>query len=186
MKKRILQSTKLLGAGLAAVVLAAFMAVPVLHRNGSIQTDIWINAPPQAVWKVLTTTADYAAWNPMITQIDGPLRVGSVIKFTNGSGSNAMTFHPTVLAVRPNQELCWKGYVWRPGLFDGEHRFLLEGSGSRTHFVQSENFTGLLAGRLSQGIVRETAAHMEAMNVALKTRVEASLISKRSLEAPAK
>ena len=172
MKKRALKLAKRLGAGLAALVLAAFALVLLLHRNRSVQADVWIDASPQAVWKVLTTTADYAAWNPMITQMDGPLRVGRVIKFTNGSGPNAMIFYPSVLAVRPNQELCWKGSVWRPGFFDGEHRFLLEAKGRRTHFVQSENFTGLLAGRLSQEIVSETATQMQAMNLALKTRVE--------------
>ena len=60
-----------------------------------------------------------------------------------------------------------------PGIFDGEHSFVLENRGQQTHFVQSEKFTGLFAGRLTQDILRETAGRMRAMNVALKTRAEA-------------
>jgi hypothetical protein len=70
------------------------------------------------------------------------------------------------------QELEWKGKVLVPGLFDGEHRFLLEQQGNRTHLVQSELFTGLLVGKLTQGILSETADQMHAMNEALKQRAE--------------
>ena len=83
-----------------------------------------------------------------------------------------MTFHPKILRVRAAQELTWKGNVLVPGLFDGEHRFLLEKQGDNTHLIQSEEFTGLLAGKLTQGVIRETSDQMKAMNVALKQRSE--------------
>ena len=86
-----------------------------------------------------------------------------------------MTFRPTVLVVKIDQEIRWKGYVWMPGIFDGEHSFVLENRGQQTHFVQSEKFTGLFAGRLTQEILRETASRMQAMNLALKARTEASI-----------
>jgi hypothetical protein len=59
-----------------------------------------------------------------------------------------------------------------PGLFDGEHRFFLEKQGDKTHLVQSEEFTGLLAGKLTQGVLRETSEQMKRMNIALKQRSE--------------
>ena len=103
----------------------------------------------------------------------GQLHEGGVIEFTNGAGTDAMTFRPTILVVHADQELRWKGYVWMPGIFDGKHSFVLENRGEQTHFVQSEKFTGLFAGRLTQEILRETASRMQAMNVALKIRAEA-------------
>lgn len=41
----------------------------------------------------------------MISRMTGELREGNVIEFTEGSGSDGMTFHPTILRVHPAQEL---------------------------------------------------------------------------------
>lgn len=156
----------------AVLSVFALLSLLALHKNSSIQTDIWINALPQQVWQVLTTTADYPSWNPMISHLAGQLREGNVIEFTEGAGSDSMTFHPRILRVRAAQELKWKGSVLFPGVFDGEHRFLLEGQGNKTHLIQGEEFTGLLAGKLTQGVLRETSEQMKAMNIALKQRSE--------------
>ena len=155
------------------IVCVGVLALLFLHHDGSIETDIWIDSPPQTVWKVLTATADYPGWNPEISRLDGELVEGKVIEFAEGSGQDAMVFHPVVLAVRPGRELRWKGALWVPGLFDGEHRFQLEASGNRTHFIQSEQFTGILVGKLAEDALKETAGSMKAMNVALKARAEA-------------
>jgi hypothetical protein len=143
-----------------------------LHKNTSLRTDIWIDSSPQQVWQVLTATADYPSWNPMISNLTGELREGNRIEFTEGTGSDSMTFHPKILRVRNAQELRWKGYVLVPGLFDGKHRFVLEKQGSKTHLIQSEDFSGLLSGRLAGSILRETSDQMKAMNIALKQRSE--------------
>ena len=108
----------------------------------------------------------------MISRLTGELREGNVIEFTMGAGSNEMTFHPKIMRVRPAQELRWKGNILVPGIFDGEHQFFLEKQGNMTHLIQSEEFTGLLAGKLTQGVLRETSAQMTAMNTALKQRSE--------------
>jgi hypothetical protein len=157
---------------LAVLFGCALLCLLALHKNTSIRTEIWIDNSPQQVWQVLTATADYPSWNPMISHLVGDLRQGNVIEFTEGAGSDSMTFHPKILCVRAAQELRWKGNVLVPGLFDGEHRFLLEKQGDKTHLIQSEQFTGLLAGRLTQGVIRETSDQMKAMNVALKQRSE--------------
>ena len=125
MNKRLGNALKRLSVGLTGLGMASLLTVLALHRNSAIRTDVWINAPPSAVWRVLTATDEYPKWNPMISRLDGRLRVGSVIEFTEGTGPDSMTFRPTILAVRPEQELRWEGHVGRPGLFDGEHRFTL-------------------------------------------------------------
>ena len=173
-RKHIFTLMKRVAASLATVVLVALLAVLSLHQDGELRTDIWINRPPHAVWKVLTTTADYPAWNPEITRMDGQLSAGKVIELTSGSGTEALTFHPLILAVHTDQDIRWKGHVWLPGIFDAEHSFVLEGHGNQTHFIQSEKFTGLFVGRLTQDILQQTAIRMQAMNRALKIRTEAS------------
>jgi hypothetical protein len=159
---------------IAALFCVAFAALLALHHDGAIETDVWIDRPPQTVWTILTATADYPRWNPEITRLDGALVVGNVITFTEGSGDAAMVFRPTVLTVNPGHELKWRGSVGMPGLFDGEHRFRLEADGARTHFIQSERFSGILVGKLSDDVLQNTAASMRQMNAALKARAEAS------------
>jgi len=143
----IKRTMKVLRRFLTCVALMFGLALAslfVLHKDGSVQTEVWINSSAQQVWRVLTTTGEYPSWNPVISRLDGQLCEGNVIEFTVGSGSDAMVFHPRIISVREDQELKWKGYIWIPGIFDGEHRFYLERRGSRTHLIQSERFTGLL------------------------------------------
>jgi hypothetical protein len=154
-------------------VCVALLALLALQHDASIETGIWIDRPPQTVWKVLSDTADYPRWNPEISRLDGELAEGKVIEFAEGSGPDAMVFHPTALVVRPERELRSKGALWVPGLFDGEHRFQLEAAANRTHFIQSERFTGILVGKLSEGALSDTAGLMKQMNAALKARAEA-------------
>lgn len=158
--------------GFAGVVFLGFLAILALHHNGSIETEILIDSPPQTVWTVLTATDDYPLWNPEISQLRGQLREGNVIEFVEGTGPDAMVFHPTILVVQAVRELRWKGHVWFPGIFDGEHHFILETVGNKTRFVQGETFTGILAGTLTQSVLRDTGDNMHAMNVALKKRAE--------------
>lgn len=151
----------------SAFVVAGLVAIYVCHADRAISTDILIHNSPQSVWQVLTVTSEYPSWNPMISRISGDLREGNVIEVDEG-----MVFHPQVLAFRIDRELRWKGHVWIPGIFDGEHRFVLEAQGEYTRLIQSENFTGILAGRLTRGIIDETVEAMQEMNRALKTRAE--------------
>jgi hypothetical protein len=158
--------------GVAGLVFAALLAILSLHHDGSIETDILIDSPPQDVWHVLTAAQDYGSWNPEITRLNGDIKEGNVIEFVEGSGQDAMIFHPRILVVRPDRELRWKGYVWVPGIFDGEHRFILQAAGNKTRFFQGETFTGILAGKLTDDVLQSTIVSMQAMNVALKKRAE--------------
>ncbi len=54
----------MLWAGSALAV--ALLILVAIHSNGSIETDAWIDRPPEDVWKVLTATSSYGSWNPMI------------------------------------------------------------------------------------------------------------------------
>ena len=169
---RVVRLLMFLAGGALAV---AFLALVALHSNGSIETDVWIDRSPENVWKVLTATSSYGSWNPMICRLSGDLRVGNKIEFVEGpSPSDGMVFHPTVLVANPARELTWKGHVWIPGIFDGKHSFILEGTGSKTHFIQREQFSGLFGGKPTKSILVETSRQMAAMNLALKSRVESN------------
>ena len=86
-----------------------------------------------------------------------------------------MTFKPTVTVLRPEQELRWLGRLLVPGIFDGEHYFVLASHrGDRTMFTQGETFNGVLVGVFG-GMLSATEAGFEAMNESLKRRAEGSV-----------
>ena len=142
----------------------------------SIETSIEIDAPPKRVWEVFSDFASYPDWNPFVAYLTGRVEVGDRIeaRLTPPDGK-AMTFTPRVVAFTPEKELRWLGNLLMPGLFDGEHQFLLEPiDGTRTRFIQREDFTGVLVPLVLRMVGTSTRAGFEAMNTALKQRVEES------------
>lgn len=111
-----------------------------------LETQIEIEAPVERIWSLLIDFPSYCRWNPFVRSIEGNPTVGQALNiFIQPPGSNGMRFRPTVLAVEPNRELRWKGKLFLPGLFDGEHYFTLEPkSQGRLVFHQGEVFSGLL------------------------------------------
>ena len=84
-----------------------------------------------------------------------------------------MTFKPTVLKAEANHELRWLGHLLLPGLFDGEHIFIIETLGAESvRFTQREVFKGLFVPFLANAFYNKTLAGFEAMNQSLKARAE--------------
>ncbi|HWQ18580.1 MAG TPA: SRPBCC domain-containing protein [Methanotrichaceae archaeon] len=142
----------------------------ITHR--AIHTEVIINASPSRVWQTLMDFGSYPQWNPFILQVTGSARQGEKLKVQMHAGSRTMTLHPTVLAVQPERELLWLGSLFIPGIFDGEHSFIIEPLGKdRVRMVQSETFNGLLI-PFSGSLLNETERSFRAMNQALKKRAE--------------
>jgi hypothetical protein len=139
-----------------------------------IHTDIEIAATPERVWAILTDFAAYPQWNPFIRSIEGQPERGATLKVRiQASGAKAMTFRPTVLVAEPGRELRWLGRLLVSGLFDGEHRFVIQPSPAGTvRFEQGERFTGLLVGFLQRSLDQDVKRGFREMNLALKRRVE--------------
>lgn len=83
-------------------------------------------------------------------------------------------------AVKPGEELRWRGSLPIPGLFVGEHYFRVEpapgssgssGAQAGTRFVHGERFSGLLL-PLVGGMLKDTEKGFVSMNEALKKTVE--------------
>ena len=141
-----------------------------------IRAQVDIEAPPEAVWKVLMDFDSYPSWNPFIRRVDGRAVVGSKLRARlEPPTGRGMTFRPTVTTFRPGEAFGWLGRLGVPGVFDGAHRFELGPlDGGRTRFVQSERFEGILAGSLKRWIRDRTLAGFEEMNRALAERAQAA------------
>ena len=139
----------------------------------SIDTYIYINTTIDKVWKTLLNFRKYPQWNPFITSIEGIAEAGNRLKITmKPPGGKAMSFSPKVIVVQKNRALVWKGSFIIPGLFDGEHRFILEElSPRRVMFRQTETFSGILLPFMSTD---RTEKGFKVMNEAIKAQAEAS------------
>lgn len=139
-----------------------------------LTTSIEIDAPPERVWDVLVDFDHYDEWNPFM-RIAGRANLGAtLVVHLVPPGGRESVFEPDVTRCEKHRELRWCGHLVLPGLFDGEHRFRLVplDGGDRTRFVHAETFSGVLAGSVLWYIGDETKAGFEAMNEALKIRVE--------------
>jgi hypothetical protein len=140
-----------------------------------LRTEIEIQASPDKVWETLINLDKYPDWNPFIHHAIGKAKVGEKVDITFRSGSKDMTLHCTVVKVEPNRELCWKYHVILPGLWSGEHSFTIEPIGAnQIRFIDKEVFTGLLIPLQAKDIDTNSRRDFEAMDKALKARVEQS------------
>ena len=162
--------------GLIFVIVVA-LSINALRQSKHISTEIDIAAPPAAVWSALTDFKRYPDWNPFIRSIKGPLKAGQELQVVfhlpsaPDDGADDMAFEPTLLTVDPSRELRWHGRLWMPGLFDGDHWFRLEASAAGTRLIHGEDFNGLFLFMMDG---EQTRQGFEAMNQALKKRVEAA------------
>lgn len=139
------------------------------RKRDELVTEVVLPASPERVWAVLTDGARFAEWNPFIRSMDGALVPGGRLRNVMApAGGREMTFTPTVLAVRPGAELRWLGRLPVPGVFDGEHYFLLTPVAGGTRLVHGERFRGLAFWFMKAETFR---ADFERMNAALAARV---------------
>lgn len=144
-----------------------------------IESVIDVSAPAAQVWAVLVAFDDYPTWNPFVTRIAGkPQKSNRLLIRIEPPGRSGMTFKPTVVTVDPERQLVWLGHFLLPGLLDGQHEFRIEARGEQCRFHQSEEFGGLLVPLFGVGMLDATRRGFEAMNSALKRRVEASTVNR--------
>jgi len=142
----------------------------------TLRTQIQIAATPERVWNILMDFPGHRQWNPFVRSLEGTPRVGETLKvFIQPPGGRGMQFRPKVLCVEATREFRWKGKLLVPGLFDGEHFFLVEREpDGSVLFTQGETFSGLLVPLMKTSLEGPTKAGFVAMNEALKRKAEAS------------
>jgi hypothetical protein len=171
------KSIKLAG-GVVVVVVAIILSACERTEGGdgvfrwNIATSVEIDAPPARVWRVLVDLPAYRDWNPFIVEAAGTVAVGNSLSLRMALPEREpMTITPRLLVVEPERELRWKGRLWLPGLFDGEHVFVLTAlENGRTRVDHFENFSGLLL-PIARGMVYDaTVQAFHALNAALARR----------------
>jgi hypothetical protein len=138
-----------------------------------LRTEIEIQASPEKVWQVLTELDKYPEWNPFIHHAIGRATVGKAVDIDFQPDSTGMKLHCTVVKAEPNKTLTWRYHVGADFLFNGEHSFSIEPIDERhVRFVDKEVFNGLLVPLQAKDIDTNSKRGFEAMDQALKARVE--------------
>jgi hypothetical protein len=150
--------------------LCLLLALAGLAGCTSVQSKIEINAPAEQVRAVLFQFNEYPTWNPFIIKVDGAVAEGNEVNVTvRPVGKAEISGKTDVISVQPSR-LVWRGSLAIPGIFSGEHEFLIESLGAnRTAFYNREKMSGLIIPFYD---FKPTEAGFAAMNEALKQRAE--------------
>jgi len=137
----------------------------------TMSATIQIDAPPEAVWAVLTDLSRYPEWNPLFREASGQVAAGNRIKLRSVHPANGrlMTVKPKITVADTGAELRWVSSL--PGIISGEHRFALTPADGGTWLEQSETLRGLLTAFPGKTLANAEAS-FQALNEALKKRAE--------------
>jgi hypothetical protein len=111
--------------------------------------EVEIDAPPQAVWEVLTDFQNWPHWNPDVKSMSfvGMLAPGSEFRWKAGPG----TILSTLERIEPPRYIAWRG---RTLTIDAYHEWWLEPRDGGTYVRTQESFSGLVA-RLLRGMLQK-------------------------------
>ncbi len=139
-----------------------------------LRTEIMINASAEKVWNQLMDFESYPDWNPFVKTINGDQEEGAKLEVDlQPNGGRGMIIKPKITEIRPNERFAWKGKLFVPRLFDGEHIFEIESiSEEQVRFIHREQFRGLLMRPILRSVGESTRRGFEEMNQALKEQVE--------------
>src|SRR5262245_62691362 len=138
----------------------------------TISTTVEIDASPAQLWRVLVDLPAYREWNPFIVEASGTVAVGQTLSLRMVlPGREPMTIAPRLLVVEPERELRWRGRLLVPGLFDGEHAFVLTPvDDGRTRLDHWERFGGVLLPIARPLVYEATVRAFHSLNAALAAR----------------
>ena len=158
-------------AVLGAVMLGGLWAV---QKDSHINTAIVIDASLSEVWKVLGDPARFPEWNPLIKKFGGDIRRrGQIHVELDIPGAGIRTYNAMLLGYQIEHEFIWEYDLPIPRLFTGKHKLIIDPvPGGRVRLRHEEEFRGLLVGPLTASYLEKKRRGFDAMNRALKNRVE--------------
>ncbi len=160
----------MLNSKLLIIVLVVIIILVMLYFTGnkSVHHEITINASPEKAWTVLTNTADYDTWNPVMRLLEGEIKEGNKVKYQfTQDADNVSQIASKIKKVIPNKLLNQGGGM--PMLLTFDHKYILEPSGNATKLIIHEDYRGIGVNFWNPNPVEEAYGRL---NQAMKKRVE--------------
>lgn len=130
------------GVPTAVLIVLIVAVVGALATRKTFLVEIWVPAPPEAVWEVLIDARAYPQWNPVFVEVDGTYAKGeTVLNRVREPGGAILEMTATVETFLPNAELRQSGGI--PGILTFNHRWLLEPADGGTKVIQHEVDRGI-------------------------------------------
>jgi hypothetical protein len=138
-----------------------------------IEHRVGVQAPPEAVWAVISDIEGWAAWNPIYPKAEGALRIGAALTLELVLGDNKpRTIRPVVLDWIPNEQIHWR-LTALGGLVKTTRYLEIEKlTESGCIFANGEVFDGPLGPAAVRSLRGAIRTGFRAMGEALKARVE--------------
>jgi hypothetical protein len=138
----------------------------------SHSAEIDIDAPPAAIWAVLTDTKNWPKFDPFCERIEGTATLGGTVKaFTTLAPGRA--FPVKVTTFDAPKKMVWTGGM-PLGLFTGVRTYIITPAGTKkSHFSMTEVFTGPMLVMIGKSLPDMTEP-FAAFCKGLKARVEAA------------
>jgi hypothetical protein len=135
----------------------------------TLHTAIAIKATPENIWNVLVVSP---AIPHEIRNAIQDRKIGQILTVPMSTGGRSVTLTVKLLIVDPFREIRWKGFLWIPGLFDGEHSFeILEDRKGISQLVQRETFSGILVPFFPK-VIADTKREFETVNARIRDTAE--------------
>lgn len=156
------------------LIVLVLVGLALVREDRQVNTEIVVDAPLAAVWQVLGDTARYPEWNPFIRSLTGETLAGGRIHVAlHFAGPGPKEYDATLLGFIVDHEIRWEYELLIPGLFSGKHKLIIDSlDDGRTKLRHEEEVRGLLAGPVTASYLEQLQAGFQAMNRALKKRVE--------------
>jgi len=133
-----------------------------------VSVSVDVPTAPETVWSVLTDTGAYPQWNTLLS-VRGEFAVGETVAVRLSiPGLPTVPLSPEITAVEPERALRWRSRLFG---IEADHAFLLEPlDDGGTRFVQTEQFSGAMAGPVLARFERRICRGFEQMNGGLRRR----------------
>ena len=131
--------------------------------------EVFIQAPPEEVWKIHTDIDGWSQWHPGITtsELEGPLTVGSVFRWKAG-GFNITS---TLELVEPIRQIGWIGRGFGT---KAKHIWELQPQNDGTRLSTEESLEGWLVTVLTSMMRKTLEESLKVWLDSLKRQVESS------------
>lgn len=135
-----------------------------------------IDAPAEAVWRLLTDVSSYTRWNRAVVSIEGSIGEGNQIRLVSIADPKR-TFKLKVTEMRAPNHMVWADGM-PLGLFKGRRTYTITGRGDAAcEFSMVEEFTGPFAGLITKAIPDLTPS-FETFADGLKSGAEAEAVGR--------
>ena len=159
------------------VLLSA--ACTYLWDNGQelheVRTEIDIVATPEEVWAVLSDINSWHEWSPIINHSVGDAELGSklsIIMIGERKYQDGPEYQPIITHINAPVYFHWRAEMLAGFVMTNDKVFELQATSNGTRLVHKELFTGMLVPIFSNKFDENIPLMLNAMNQALKVRVE--------------